>query len=760
MVTNAVQCYSTEGQRLTSPPETLASSPVVLAVSSDGGLMITAERDPPVVYLTDLRGTTASKMVVLQSSGTGVAVAAFHPERPEVFLIGFADVFDARRLTDVVNDGVYADQKRVGTAELGRLRNLHKSTSSKSGSRQKSITGVAFLPDHAPRVASVGADGRCRLSDFSGKPTVLRTWHCKVPLTCVATSRSAHSAIQASLRNGASTCQSKDPATSLIAVGSEHGTVELYTSLGSLKQCLQFGRKGERIISAEWVNGPSPGLSARVASREPNSVLVIPSATVRSRRRQTGHYDGSVDPHCIGIHPALRPSTTRNASGVPQSTRKFTIHPDEEDVAGTVRRARSQTGTSIAPPVILTDRDLFSTASTLLPAGQGSCKPRRRMALVSRPRVSTSTFVKRTVSSSSKKPMISWPLNKEHLAGQSHATGSTSSMSKRKGTGQLRRQHGSLAVRERPRRHRDPGRNEQRHKPTPKSTQIKVATPMLEATARNLVRRAQSSGHVREARAEHSEAPQPKLAAIANRKPLIAPPQPVLSPPKPPIESRVHGRGGRWVIDSVSEESWSALHEDELWLTSEDEQPQSTGRQHHLFRRAQAHLTSRSRAGLQDVGVPVQVFSRPSTVPQLSPPSSHAVPTRAKTGRAKPLAPDSEQLRLLFPRSSSLRRGRKKQGKSTRPPQSVQPQLASQVTSSTVAGQSTINERRVHARSTTTVPGDGVELRKLPGRLHEARDCCAHAAARIRALEGELYALKLGLAAMKPALRSHAAAGD
>ncbi|OQO01023.1 hypothetical protein B0A48_13266 [Cryoendolithus antarcticus] len=557
-VTNAVQCYSTEGQRLTSPPEMLSSSPVVLAVSPDGGLMITAERDPPIVYLKDLRGTKASTMVVLQTSGTGVTVAAFHPEQFEIFLIGFEDgtlaVHDASRLTDVVHCGIYADQKRVGRAEMGLLNGMHKSTSSKPGGRTKSITGAAFLPHHALRVISVGADGRCRLSDFSGKPTVLRTWHCMVPLTCVATLRATKPAAPPSLHSGTSSVRPTYPANSLIAVGNEHGTVELYASLGLLKQRVQVSRKGQRIISVEWVTGPSPECSARVVPRGTNMVLDIQPAPIHSQRTQTGQHDGIIDPHYLGGHAALRPAATLRLPDLFPGIRKLTFHPDEEDKT---------------------------------------------------------------------------------------STGNVNFILHEKSRSQTRRNDSIIAT------------------------------------------------------------PGPKQWAPES---LTMPQQPVLLPRKPPIESRVHGRVGKWVIYSVSEDSWSALHEDELWLTSEDEQVRSTARQHHLFRRAQPHQTSRFCAGPGNSGI--MVLPGQSTLPQVNQ-RNLPVPTRANSRRIKRFLPDSDHVRSLFPRTSSLGRGRKKQGKSVRPHGSTAQQPAPHTVPTAAPAFKTISEPRVHGSLVNATADDG-----------------------------------------------------
>ncbi|KAK6439783.1 hypothetical protein LTR95_004005 [Oleoguttula sp. CCFEE 5521] len=748
-VTNTVQCYSTEDQRMLSPPEVLASALEVLAVSPDGALMVTAEKDPPVVYLKDLRGAKASTMVVLQSSGTGVAVAAFHPEQSETFLIGFEDgtlaVFDAGRLSNLANEDVYADQKRVGRADLGRISNLHKSTSPKSGSRGKSITGATFLPDHELGVVSVGADGRCRLSDFSGKPTVLRIWHCKVPLTCVATSRATQSAAKASLHSRISGVRLADPATSLIAIGNEHGTVELYTSLGSLKQRVQVGRKGERIISAEWVTGPSPGLSARVVPRETKMALEIPSASIRSQRTQTFQHDGSADPHYLGVHPALRPAAILRLPDVLPGIRKFTLHPDEEDATSTVRHAMPQPGMSIASLPFTADRDLFSTESMPRPVGQASDNPRLRSALMSRPRVSTNTFAKRTAPTSHKKPAISWPIGMEPFAGESHATSSTSSTRRAKGSQRLQPQHSSLGLRARPRRYGDSGRNDLLPMSMSIPTRTERAELVQDGSTRRSKARARHSGHIRETRAEHSKITHSRAAP----KPLVMPTRPVLSPPKPPVESRVHGRGGKWVIDSVSEASWSALHEDEVWLTSEDEHARSTARQHHLFRRHKSHRTSRPRADRDNggLGMPPWQMTLPRVNVQSSPPS----PQRAKTRRTKPFAPDSDHVRSLFPRSSSLGRSRKKQGKSVRPHGSTELRSAAHTVSTAAPAFRTISEPRVHGRRVKATAVDGVEPRKVPRLPDQARSCCAQSAARIQALEGELSALKLDMASTKTA---------
>lgn len=272
-LTNGIQRYSFNRARLLSPTQTHSSPPVALGVSPSGHLLLSASDDPPVIYLTSLTHRNAPVLIEPRASEAAVAVVAFHPERADVFLLAFRDgtlaAYDATRIVRQ-GQGLLADQEVINDGELSHLFGVHRPTSKVVtkdgiGVRATSITAAAFLPGYRLRAVSVGSDGRCRLVDFSGSGTVLRTWHAKAPLTSASVvsietpSASlprtvARHSITPAIRK---TSQSNGTQT-VIAVGRVDGSVCLFDSVGLLLARKLVSPDSQKIIGVEWVDGPAP----------------------------------------------------------------------------------------------------------------------------------------------------------------------------------------------------------------------------------------------------------------------------------------------------------------------------------------------------------------------------------------------------------------------------------------------------------------------------------------------------------------------
>jgi hypothetical protein len=183
--------------------------PTVMAVSPDGELMISASEQPTVVYLQDLKNGGIARQLHPGINEISVVVAAFHPERRHVFLLGFKDgtmvgyeVRGAEGRNKGQVDVINAFQDLDGAVrEIGRFPRLHRMTTRAEadqqgfldaaapdgrdrstgtgmcavGAKGVALTAAAFLPGYKSRAVSVGGDGECKLVEFEAGCNVLRT---------------------------------------------------------------------------------------------------------------------------------------------------------------------------------------------------------------------------------------------------------------------------------------------------------------------------------------------------------------------------------------------------------------------------------------------------------------------------------------------------------------------------------------------------------------------------------------------------------
>ena len=250
------------------------------------------------------------------SSATVVA-AGFHPERPNVFLLAFADgILAAYDALHMFRNGSKRERRdglaRTGCfGEIGHVKGLHaagtKSTSSDpitppdfatldaddevaSGGSCGGSIAVSFLPGFTARAISTGADGKCHLVDFEtpdkGVSRVVRSWHVRGPATSL-------SVIPLKGRRSTTTPKVLNTARreetfgnvcneSLIVVGRLDGKVCMFSDSGTLRGEVIVDPAGGQILDVEWMDGPGDNVSTsrngsrpafRASNQNPKSLL-------------------------------------------------------------------------------------------------------------------------------------------------------------------------------------------------------------------------------------------------------------------------------------------------------------------------------------------------------------------------------------------------------------------------------------------------------------------------------------------------------
>lgn len=763
-VTNAVQCYSTQRQRLLSPPQMLSSPPVALAVSPSGHLMISAEGSPPVVYLKDLVQNSAGILIQAQASSAAVAVAAFHPERANVFLLGFEDgtlaVFDASRLARVDGKGLYANQEQVAKGEIGRLNELHRPSSAREGGGLRAITGAAFLPGYKARVATVGTDGRCKLVDFAEGGNVLRTWHGKAPLTSVSVYGPAGPGPPSLVGKGKQRASELGPEAqggALIAVGSEDGRVLLYDALGLLQARKKINKSGERIISVEWIAGLSlKPIRDTLEAAYPPGLSTITSPRQRSRRKGTPERRKGGTPTHLSLHPALQPPKLNPTIPQVPSPRRFTVHPDEIAQEGTVRRTPSPQRERPVSTQAGAYTDLFSPVNPFV--AQQKQQAVRPSPSRKRPRISSQTFSRDNSPyqdhdvRNREQPNLPVP---DHVVG--HSSDSRPLRPSPRKNVQFKPRKAASGISPLKAKRPQAGTRSQRGPPADASRSNKMPE-QLSATAaanarllRDLHQMNAKSAGAHAGSILQSYAGQSKSLEQAPRQ--AAPQQAtVAQPPRLPVQTHIYGRGGRWPTDSVDESSWDdAPAEDDIWITSDEERHhRSSARRHHLFHRPPARQTSRSRVdskGTMDTGRGIDAEEAP------------VVPQHTHDGA---FSPQSEDVRNLFPRSSSLSPSKKRRSPKKRSPRKDQiPRrpLAETTANAPAAPQSGVHDN--HTKSKATYQRDSGRHRRPTAQLAPETETrpicrgCAETAGKVHTLEGEVAHLKGEILALRAALRKH-----
>lgn len=268
--------------------------------------MLSASENPPVVYLQNLTLKTPALQLHPSASSSAVVAASFHPQRPNVFLLAFRDgtlaAYDATQMAE--RNGARMDVNATletdgGTGEISHLSSLHRVTNRGTeslnvaalggydqdtrtaavGSKSVGITGAAFLPGYRTRALSVGGDGRCRLVDFEAGGKILRTWHAQAPVTSLSVlaikgTRTANVANMDGIgaperrKRGGTVIGGPTGTNNIIAVGRADGKVCLFDSVGMKLDMIVVDEDGNRVISVEWIKGPTPKAMPSISNRK------------------------------------------------------------------------------------------------------------------------------------------------------------------------------------------------------------------------------------------------------------------------------------------------------------------------------------------------------------------------------------------------------------------------------------------------------------------------------------------------------------
>jgi WD40 repeat protein len=783
--TNAIQCYSAQAQQLLSPPQTLASPAVALAISATGHLMISAQGTPPVVFVKDLTKNSTATLLKPQASTAGVTIAAFHPERANIFLLAFDDgtlaVFDATRLKRGNGEGKYNDQSHAGKAEMGRKMQLHRPMHFKTEGRSRAITGAAFLPGNKLKTITVGIDGRCKLLDFSDSANVLRTWHCEAPLACVSVSGSVPPEhVESALRKSNSS-KRLEFSGNLIAVGSQDGRVRLYDSLGLLQSLGEIGTNGERIISVEWVDGASPrSVCTGITTGEP-AVQLLQRLAESSAKRTQAPKSKKTTPKHLSVHPALRPSTTNPIASRSMQSRKFTVHPDEVVGDSTVRHTPNTQGNYMVSAEAGEYLDLFSPVNPFIAEKTRANRDFSFSPTRVRPRISSQTFAQdmsKLGAGSAKTALTQPPVLTPAI--DSHATSSGSIHTGAKRNVAVRSAHSTARGSPLKAERRRPNPASVRKRRMYRTDSAETVDPTVVANAkllRELRQMGARTATIHEGAATKSNASTNVSPVARNAEQSRIPAIPKTAvvgalPTQAQVQTQVYGSGGRWPTDSVDEPSWSDEQQDDIWITSDEERNKSSRRIYGIERPA-ARQTSRSRMDSNGTVSTTQAPARsPAVVAGVPAPKATGGPTSTDDYTTAPshVSPDgafslvSNDVKSLFPRTSS--RSPKKTGtesRKTRETPKHRKTALQEIASNAAVSRRTSNpwskvkQLRGLPQDTTVVGGfEHQMVTDHAVRPHTRGDACSGCtdnAGKVRALQGEVSHMKGEILALRAMLR-------
>ena len=230
-------------------------------------------------------------MLVPSSTTAAVAVAAFHLERPSILALGFVDGSIAVYDTAHLYHGAHEPKHGMEVASAENIHTIlteavpsfnherHSSTVSDNvGNKSVSITSIAFVPGSECTTVSVGADGKCCLTDFTSNPPLIHVWSTGIYATSLSALR---------ISPGLSISQSEDPQLRaaytrypaydvLVVIGCQDGFVLLYDLSGKLLAKTAF-EGNARIVDVEWLrvsadtNGKTD-LTSDLGQLPPNSL--------------------------------------------------------------------------------------------------------------------------------------------------------------------------------------------------------------------------------------------------------------------------------------------------------------------------------------------------------------------------------------------------------------------------------------------------------------------------------------------------------
>jgi hypothetical protein len=402
-MTGAIQHYSINESRLLDSPSNHPSPPTVLAVSPTSHLMLSASEKPTVVYLQNLTLKTSPIQLHPSASNAAIATASFHPERPNIFLLAFKDgtiaAYDATKLARIGAPRIGSNSRPGHAGEISHFSNLHRVTNIRNlsdppdaslsttvGSKSVTITGAAFLPGFRTRAISVGADGRCRLVDFEAGGKILRTWHAQAPVTSLSVlgAKPSPQTAKAASKQKHGPIETGAEGNTVVAVGRVDGQVLLFDSVGLRLDQVLVNALGEKIISVEWMDGPSP-----YAMSTPIKPI---SAKIDARHNLLPNTPGGRK----NVRPTLPDALKLPPGAVFIPARPIpaiAVYNSEAEEVSTVRHTPAADTIIRSPPAQTTYLDLFSPVKQVSPPHQPQKSP-VSSPYRSRKRISSQTFVK------------------------------------------------------------------------------------------------------------------------------------------------------------------------------------------------------------------------------------------------------------------------------------------------------------------------------------------------------------------------------
>jgi WD40 repeat protein len=670
-LTTDIQRYSAEQSRLLSPTRAHAAPPVALAVSPTGHLMVSAYSNPSTIYLSSLMKDSDPILIEPTASEADVTVAAFHPERPNIFLVAFADgvvaAFDATKRTRRVQ-GTFANQERVNQGEISHLTRLHRPVL--QGKRTACIQGAAFIPGYETRAITVGSDSKCRIVDFANGGVVLRTWQCQAPLTSVSVTADPNASKSS---RSSSTTQASPETGTVIAIGMIDGTINLYDGLGLLLEQKVLRGASEKILSVAWASGKSPKQISRsivarcveplpdlqrkqlVAGRAGQDAVVPQQAKSTALNRKHTNFEH------VGLPPALR-KPVNNAEPKPLGTRKFTTHPDEVE-EGTVRHTPMSKSAQLPPPNAAQYLDLFSPvkASANVPNDKAL---KRGSPPRSRPKLSSQTFVKSPTGGQ----MAQHPTELVPKERKSHSAIKAESQGRVKKTR-------SFGARPQP----------------PSKSNARILADLRKLSVEH--REKQSGGTLASYRGSRADGNEGKTGGSKGKSRLFHRPtdhvETIFDSDRALRKYEEAHQMRKWLEDS---EQASSIDSD-IWLTSDSDRKMGKQQRRRVITRPPARQTSRSRvASNQSASTTIRV----TTSAGIGPPARSAAVDgstdedmfTAKTCMTSDgdFSPSSKDIQKLFPRSSSLSPRKHSARRKSRQPSPLKHEQLREVASNAVAG--------------------------------------------------------------------------
>lgn len=792
-----IQQYDTESARMMDPTEKLATPPVAMAVSPTGHIVLSASNDPPVVHVKNVAHNNVSSTLHPNASSAPISCAVFHPERPNIFLLAFRDgtvaAYDA---TKMPKRG--PDQSSAKDGEISRISNLHRVVVTGDASLGKStlaapIAGAAFLPGYKTRAVTAGRDGKCKIIDFANKGVIVRSWHVKAPLTSISVfpvktdgGRSARGS-QRSQASSAHTIGGPKTTDSLIALSRVDGKVHIYDTVGLLLAQKAVSAQEEKIVSIEWAKGDKPqtidlGGVGRHFSDAASTILRPIGSKASPRPRQGPITAARSQP------VAVSPKTTYAKRELPSSpatlsapTRKFTTHPDEveEEDFSTVRHIPSPKRQPPAIPAVAAYDDLFSPVKPFTNPVEQSPQKHVLSPGRNRPRLSSQTFVK-SPQAQLVAPKVSPGVSRRDKARlstiESHAT-SSSSAAKRKERRSAKpltsARHTSMDV--------SPG-SVRRLSIAPPALRIGDGTASRSSTIaplsnfnskvladlRKLNGNKAASQHGHGTLSAYSGTQQSSLLVSAENQPHKG----HLRTRRPSVHL---SNSDTWPTDSAA--SSFIVADDDIWLTSDAEDSTNQRRKRRAERMSRPPDRQKTRSNAVYVGMKGNTAAAHvgfdaqhidgTTEEEMFSAETHMSPA----GR---FSPASENLRVLFPRSSSLspqRRSREANPQLVASPKRRGLGLTAVALNEALGRNPKSPWARAKAGRRVPSPRKTLQVARKPqsGNMVRAKQVgtsdalvrspgyqclvCPETTARVQALEGEVAMMKGEILAMKALLR-------